>query len=64
MAMNLTAFGHVRVVASGIMLVYFWGLLIALVDETGKVIWRHPAYSVALVEYLIECPSPNAYKWN
>ena len=57
------AFGR-HVIASGMILVYFYGQLIALVDESGRVIWRHPAYTMALVEYLIECPSPNAYKWN
>jgi hypothetical protein len=63
MAMRPT-FGGVRVIASGVMLVFFWKKLIALVDEDGRVIWRDPDYSVALVEYLIECPSPDAYKWN
>jgi hypothetical protein len=63
MAMSSHMLGR-HVIASGMILVYFYGRLIALVDETGRMIWRDPAYSVALVEYLIECPSPNAYKWN
>ena len=63
MAIGRLTFGK-HVIASGMILVYFYGQLIALVDECGRVIWRHPGYSVALVEYLIECPSPESYKWN
>lgn len=59
-----TRFNSVQAIVSGVLAVFFWDRLIALVDESGRVIWRDPAYSVALVEYLIECPSPEAYRWN
>jgi len=57
-------FNNTRAIASGVLAVFFLGRLIALVNEGGRVIWRDPAYSVSLIEYLIECPSPDAYKWN
>ncbi len=55
---------RIQVIASGMIIVFFWGRVIALVDEEGRVVWRDPAYPVGLIEYLIECPSPDAYKWN
>jgi hypothetical protein len=57
-------FNRVQVIASGVMAVFFLDHIIALVNEQGRVIWRDPAYSIGLVEYVIECPSPDAYKWN
>lgn len=61
---DMRNFNSVYPIATGVLAVFFWGRLIALVDEMGRVIWRDPAYSVALVEYLIECPSPEVCKWN
>jgi hypothetical protein len=44
--------------------VFYFGRLIALVDERGAVIWRDPNYPLFLVEYLIEYPYLETGKWN
>lgn len=55
--------GQPRVIASGVMAIFYFGRLIALVDEQGKVIWRDAFFPLYLVEYLIENPSPQD-RWN
>lgn len=52
-----------RVIASGVLTVFFLDRLIALVDERGKIVWRDPAFPLYFVEYLIENPPPQ-YRWN
>ena len=52
-----------RVIASGVMAVFYFNRLIALIDERGQIIWKDPAYPLFLVEYLIEYPAPPC-RWN
>lgn len=56
--------GRRGVLAGGVMTIFYSGQLIALVNEHGQIIWRNRHYPLFLVEYLIECPSPDSYKWN
>lgn len=55
--------GHPRVIASGVMTVFYFNRLIALLDANGQIVWRDPAFPLFLVEYLIENPPP-PYRWN
>ena len=55
--------GQPRVIATGVMTVFYFGRLIALVNERGQIIWRDPLFPLFLVEYLIENP-PQQYRWN
>lgn len=55
--------GQRRVIASGVMTVFYFNRLIALLDEQGRIVWRDPRFPVFLVEYLIENPPPQ-YRWN
>lgn len=55
--------GRPRVIASGVMTVFYFSRLIALVNERGQIVWRDPVYPLFLVEYLIENPPPQ-YRWN
>jgi len=52
----------VEAIATGIITVFYFGRLIALVNENG-IIWRDPNYPKYLVEWLIENHPPQ-YKWN
>jgi hypothetical protein len=55
--------GWPRVIASGVMTVFYLNQLIALVNEKGQIVWRDTTYPLFLVEYLIENPPPQ-YRWN
>ena len=55
---------NTRVFVPGVMAVFFLNKVIALVDQSGRVIWRDPAYGLDLVNTLVESPSPEAYKWS
>jgi len=55
-----------RIIVSGVMTVFYFGRLIALVNEAGEIVWRDHAFPKFLVEYLIEYPQPDEkiIKWN
>jgi len=55
-----------KIILSGVMMVFYFGRLIALVNEAGGIVWRDHAFPKFLVEYLIEFPPPdeNAIQWN
>lgn len=55
-----------KIILSGVMTVFYFGRLIALVNEAGEIIWRDPAFPKFLVEYLIEYPQPDeaVMRWN
>jgi hypothetical protein len=48
------------------MVVFYFGRLIALVNESGEILWRDHTFPKFLVEYLIESPQPEEKKtrWN
>jgi hypothetical protein len=48
------------------MTVFYFGRLIALVNEAGEIVWRDNAFPKFLVEYLIENPQPDekVTRWN
>lgn len=54
---------HTRAIASGVMTVFYFNRLIALLNEQGQIIWKDPLFPLYLVEYLIENPPP-PYRWN
>jgi len=49
---------------NGVVMVYYFGKLISLVNNLGEILWRDEYYPVYLVEYLLKLPDPNSYKWN
>ena len=55
-----------RIIVSGVMTIFYFGRLIALVNEAGEVIWRDPVFPKFFVEYLIENPQPDekVTRWN
>ena len=55
-----------KIILSGVMTIFYFGRLIALVNEAGDIIWRDRAFPKFLVEYLIEFPPPDekATRWN
>lgn len=55
-----------RIIVSGVMTVFYFGRLIALVNEAGEIVWRDNAFPKFLVEYLIETPQPDekVTRWN
>jgi hypothetical protein len=55
-----------KIILSGVMAVFYFGQLIALVNESGEIAWRDRAFPKFLVEYLIEHPQPNerTTRWN
>jgi len=55
-----------KIILSGVMTVFYFGQLIALVNEAGEIVWRDRAFPKFLVEYLIEYPPPdeNLMRWN
>ena len=55
---------NVQIIPSGVMTVFYFDRLIALIDEVGRTVWRDPNYPVYLVEYLIERPYLETYQWN
>lgn len=55
--------GQPRVIASGVMTVFYFNRLIALVGDQGQIIWKDPVFPLYLVEYLIEYPMPQ-FRWN
>lgn len=48
-----------KIILSGVMAVFYFGRLIALVNEAGEIVWRDHAFPKFLVEYLIEYPQPD-----
>ena len=50
-------------VVTAAMVVFYFGRVIALVNEQGQITWRDRHYPKFLVEYLIEFPQPQ-YQWN
>lgn len=52
-----------HVIVTGVITVFYFSRLIALLNEQGNVLWRDPAYPLFLVEYLIENP-PHQTRWN
>lgn len=50
---------EIKVIADGIMTVFYMGRLIALVNAEGKIIYRDEQFPLFLVEYIIECPDPS-----
>ena len=45
------------------MAIFYFGKLIALVDDKGLIVWRDEHYPIMLVDYLIEHPAPQS-RWN
>jgi hypothetical protein len=56
-------FTQPRVIVNGVMTVFYFNRLIALIDNQGQVIWKDPKYPIFLVEFLIENPVPQS-RWN
>ena len=52
-----------KVILDDVMVVFYFGHLIALVNSRGMVVWRDAFYPLYLIEYLIELPTPQS-KWN
>ena len=46
-------------VLPAVMTVYYFGQLIALVNDAGEVLWRNPDIPMFLIEYLIQFPTPD-----
>jgi hypothetical protein len=61
--MAMTQSENVRVLVRGVMLVLYFGRMIALVDEKGGVLWRDQRFPIFLIDYLIEFPTPDG-TWN
>ncbi len=55
-----------KIILSGVLTIFYFGRLIALVNEAGEIIWRDHAFPKFLIEYLIEFPQPDKKKtrWN
>lgn len=55
-----------KIILSGVMTVFYFGQLIALVNEQGEIVWRDHTFPKFLVEYLIEYPQPDPEwsRWN
>jgi hypothetical protein len=55
-----------EIILSGVMTVFYFGRLIALVNEAGEIVWRDHTFPKFLVEYLIEYPQPDPQwsRWN
>lgn len=49
---------RVNVIVDGVLTVFYFGRLIALVNAAGEVAWRDPFFPLFLIEYLIENPDP------
>jgi len=54
---------HSLVIVTGVITVFYFSRLIALLNEQGNVLWRDPAFPLYLVEYLIENP-PHQTRWS
>lgn len=55
--------GRPRAIASGVLTVFYFNRLIALLGDQGQIIWKDPVFPLFLVEYLIENPMPQ-FRWN
>ena len=55
-----------KIILSGVMAVFYFGQLIALVNEAGEIVWRDRSVPKFFIEYLIETPQPDetAMRWN
>ena len=53
----------IKVLVKGAMAIFYFGKLIALVDDKGLIVWRDEHYPIMLVDYLIEHPAPQS-RWN
>jgi len=55
-----------KIIVSGVMTIFYFGRLIALVNEAGEIVWRDHTFPKFLVEYLIEYPQPDEKRtrWN
>ena len=60
---NQTPYSRLRVITSGILAVYYFGRIIALIDERGLILWFDEREPLFLIEYLIENPPPE-YRLN
>jgi hypothetical protein len=60
---NQTSYSRLRVITSGILAVYYFGRIIALIGERGLILWFDVHEPLFLIEYLIENPPP-VYRWN
>ena len=60
---GMKQFIDIQTNVTGLILVFYFGNLIAVVSGEGKVIHRNPYYPMFLVEYLIENP-PHQSRWN
>lgn len=55
--------GH-AINVQGLVMVYYFGRLIALIDNHGDMYWRDDYYPLFLVEYIIQQPDPLKIQWN
>ena len=53
----------VEAVATGTVLVFYDGHLVALINDRGRIMWRDFSYPIFLVEYIINNSVPQS-KWN
>lgn len=53
-----------EVLIGGMVVVWYFGRLIAIVDEKGSLYWRDQRYPIWLVEYLVNQPNPVLAIWN
>lgn len=60
---NIQHIEPLQVLVRGAMAVFYFGNLIALVDELGSIVWRNEQFPIFLIEYLIEHPTPQG-QWN
>jgi hypothetical protein len=55
-----------KIILSGVLTVFYFGQLVALVNEAGEIVWRDRTVPKFFVEYLIETPQPDeaVMRWN
>jgi len=49
---------RIELFVRGAIAVHYFGHLIALVDEQGRIQWRDEKYPVYLINYLLTIPTP------
>ena len=56
--------GRREVIVEGVIAIWYFGGMIALVDHEGKIYWRDLRYPPYLTYYLILQPDPEVYRWS
>lgn len=53
-----------QVDVDGSVFVFYYGVVIAICNKLGEIVWRSPNYPLYVVEYVLKLPDPDAYRWN